>query len=308
MVKVDPYRAKIPKIRDESVAFDMFIETLLSTNRTPYFFVDWSKVKEHVEKNKLGISLLNSLIHSKDRYSDIKSLLMKYSKEILPVFPLIIAVRDQKMDLIEKFEIGYLKIEKYEFTSRQLSDNEIDKYADFCKDAGILSLFGEIKDLRDYLLGVEVGMDTNARKNRGGKIMENFVESYLILLSKSKHIEFIPQATSSAIFRKWGMKVKLDRTDRRFDFAVFDGDSKKLYLIEVNFYSGGGSKLKATAGEYAELHNFLKKQGIDFIWITDGNGWLTAKNPLKETFFNNDYILNINFLNKGILEEIIGGN
>ncbi len=305
MVKLDPYMAKIPEITDEDKAFDIFIETLLSTNRTPSFFVDWDKVKEHVERYKVGISILNSLIHSKERYSDIKDLLSEYSKEILPVFPLIIAVREQKMDLIEQFDVGHLTIEKYDFSGRKLTDEEVKKYADFAKDSGILSLFGEIKDLRDYLLGVEVGMDTNARKNRGGKLMEQFVESYLISLSKNKNIEFISQATSSTIFRKWGVKVELDRTDRRFDFAVFNKSSRKLFLIEVNFYAGGGSKLKATAGEYIELYNFLKKQGIELIWITDGYGWLTAKNPLRETFFNNNYVLNINFINKGLLEEII---
>ena len=308
MVKVDPYTVKIPKITDGDTAFEMFIDTLLSTNRTPSFFVDWNKVKEHVEENKVGISLLNSLIHSKDRYSDIKGLLMKYSKEILPVFPLIIAVRDKKMDLIEKFEVGHLEIEKYEFSRRMLNDDEIEKYAKFCEKSGILSLFGEIKDLRDYLLGVEVGMDTNARKNRGGTEMENLIQTYLKKLSKKIGIDFIPQATQKKIYEKWGKKILLDKTNRSFDFAVFHPKKHKLYLIEVNFYSGGGSKLKATAGEYKELHNFLKNQNIDFIWITDGNGWLTAKNPLEETFFNNDYILNINFVNKGILEEIIGGN
>ena len=78
----------------------------------------------------------------------------------------------------------------------------------------------------------------------------------------------------------------------------------KLYLIEVNYYSGGGSKLKATAGEYKELHTFLKAQNITFIWITDGLGWQTAKSSLEETFNHNDYVINIEMLKNGILEEI----
>ena len=98
--------------------------------------------------------------------------------------------------------------------------------------------------------------------------------------------------------------MKSDKSSRRFDFALFNQITKKLYLIEVNFYSGGGSKLKATAGEYQYLNDFLKSQGIEFIWITDGKGWLTALNPLEETFNHNDYVINLYMLKLGILEYI----
>ena len=308
MVKLDPYLRTIPGISDEDTAFEKLIETLLPTNRTPDFFVAWSKVKENVERNRIGISLLNSLINSKDRYGDLKSLLADYSDKILPVIPLIIAVRDKNMLIVEKFEVGHLALESFNFKGRKLPSSDITKYADFCHNSGILALFDEIKDLRDYLLGVEVGMDTNARKNRGGTVMERFVEVYLTSLSEKSGIEFLSQASSPAILEKWGVKVEVDKTNRRFDFAVFNPDTEKLYLIEVNFYSGGGSKLKATAGEYIELNNFLKRQGLELIWITDGEGWKTAKNPLKETFQNNDYLLNIEFMNRGLLEEIALGH
>ncbi len=310
MVRIEPYRAKIPEITDTESAFQMFIDTLLSTNRTPSFFVDWEKVKEHVEENKVGISILNSLIHSNDRYGEIKTLLGQYSREILPVFPLIIAVREKKMDLVEKFEIGHLEIEEYDFSPRELGDVEIEKYADFCKAAGILSLFGEISDLRDYLLGVEVGMDTNARKNRGGKEMEGFVMRFLehIAGTQSIEIEILSQATKRKIKKEWGLHVEFDKANRRFDFAVMNVINQKLFLIEVNFYNSGGSKLKSTAGEYKDLQKLLKKQDIDFIWITDGKGWEGTREQMNEAFVSNDYILNINFLNKGILEEILAGD
>jgi len=308
MVKIDPYLKTIAGISDEETAFEKLIETLLPTNRTPDFFVDWSKVRANVESNRIGISLLNSLITSRNRYEDMKSLLSRYSKEILPVIPLIIAVRDKNMLLVEKFEVGHLALEEFSFKKRNLSASEIEKHADFCRDSGILELFGEIKDLRDYLLGVEVGMDTNARKNRGGTVMERFVEVYLKTLSRRSNIDFLSQASSPAILQKWGVRVQVDKTNRRFDFAVFNPDAERLYLIEVNFYSGGGSKLKATAGEYIELNNFLKGQGLELIWITDGEGWKTTKNPLKETFHNNDYLLNINFMSRGLLEEIVLGH
>ena len=79
----------------------------------------------------------------------------------------------------------------------------------------------------------------------------------------------------------------------------------KLILIEVNFYSAGGSKLKATAGEYKELSDMLSTQGLGFIWFTDGKGWNTAKTALQETFEHNDYIFNLDMVKDGVLEEVI---
>ena len=100
-----------------------------------------------------------------------------------------------------------------------------------------------------------------------------------------------------------GYSVTVDKTARRFDFAINTG--KQLYLIETNYYGGGGSKLKATAGEYKTLYDIATKDGHTFIWVTDGKGWLTANRPLEETFYHNEYILNLNMLENGMLDDIV---
>lgn len=195
---------------------------------------------------------------------------------------------------------------------KELSNEEIEKYYKFFKETGLENLLKNrrIKNLVDYVFGVEVGMDTNARKNRIGKLMENIVKKYIEdnLCSKSDNIEYIFQATKDKILNKWNIDLVLDKTDRNFDFAVFNKTTKMLYLIEVNFYSGGGSKLKATAGEYQTLNEFIKNnndKNIKFIWITDGKGWKTAKNPLKESFNSGVIILNLEMVKNGLLDKII---
>jgi len=132
-------------------------------------------------------------------------------------------------------------------------------------------------------------------------VVRNFLNDFC---KNNKEFSFIEQATKDRIKENFYIEIEIDKNNRRFDFALFNKESKKLYLISANFYNSGGSKLKATAREYKELNDFLKKQNIDFVWITDGKGWLTSLNSLEETFNYNDYVINLKMLKEGILEYI----
>lgn len=123
-------------------------------------------------------------------------------------------------------------------------------------------------------------------------------------MNKNRNLPFIVQATQKKIFDKFQIEIPVDKSSRRFDFAV--KTKNKLYLIEVNYYSGGGSKLKAVAGEFISVNNLLSNNNnIGFIWITEGMGWYTAKQPLRETFDKIDHTINLNMIENGILEEIL---
>jgi len=177
----------------------------------------------------------------------------------------------------------------------------------FFSDTGLRQIFEDksVKNIVDYCFGVEVGMDTNARKNRTGTSMESLVEKIIQKFCDENRLEYISQATQFKIKEKWNFKIQLDKTDRRFDFAIFNKKKNKLFVFETNFYGGGGSKLKSTAGEYKPLFDFLRGQNIDLIWVTDGIGWNTTKPALYETFLHNDYLFNIELMKKDILKEIV---
>jgi len=136
--------------------------------------------------------------------------------------------------------------------------------------------------------------------------MERVVEVYIKGICKARGFSYMTQATSQRVLAKWGVKLSVDKSKRRFDFGVYNG--KKLYLIEANYYGGGGSKLKSTAGEYKSLYDFLARDGHKFVWITDGIGWQSTSRPLEETFNHIEYLLNLKMITKGILEEIIANN
>ena len=272
------------------------------------YFTDFEKVKLNVQKVKVELNILNSLIGEKNIEEEFIKLINEYPN-IRKALPLLIAVRKDKLSdtsIITNMDTLIAENKKYIFYDD--IDESIEKeLLLFFKESGLKDIFQNryVKNLVDYCFGVEVGFDTNARKNRTGTIMENIVSNYLRkFCQENSNFTYIEQATQKRIEENFNYTIKIDKNSRRFDFALFNKVSKRLFLIEVNFYSGGGSKLKATAGEYQYLYDFLKHQNIDFIWITDGKGWLTALNPLEETFNHNDYVVNLHMLKNGILKEI----
>ena len=200
------------------------------------------------------------------------------------------------------------KYKKYSFRKKKRYNvEEINDIVEFCDKIGLLEIFTnkKIKNIVDYCIGLEVGIGTNARKNRSGIIMEKITEWYIQEVCNKLELEYISQATKKKLSQKWNIDIPVDKSSRQYDFAI--NNKGKVILIETNFYSGGGSKLKSVAGEFSTLNNFLKDKDIvdKFIWITDGVGWKTAHKPLREAFNNNDFLINTRMIADGVLEEII---
>lgn len=287
-------------ILSENAAFEYLLSNLKDTIRTYDFFVAWGKVLGNVSRIEISLNILNTLIGKKDISCSLKELIKQYP-EVVPVIPFLIAVRGKTIKIADLGgDITYSFLKKKSYTKEQINDIVL-----FAEKSGLLKMISEksIKNLVDYAIGVEVGLDTNARKNRSGTAMENLIEVYVKAICESYNFRYLSQATVDKIKTEFGKEVPTDKSDRHFDFAVDTGD--KIYLMEVNYYSGGGSKLKSVAGEFSSLFSLVKNENTGFIWVTDGEGWLTAKRPLLETFNATDYIMNIKMINEGLLEEVL---
>ncbi len=287
-------------ILSKNAAFEYLLSTPKDTIRTYDFFVAWEKVLGNVSKIEVALNILNTLIGKDDIGNRLKKLIKEYP-EVVPVIPLLIAVRGKSIkvaDLGGDIEYSFSKKKTY-------TNEEIDKIIFFADKSGLLNVIAgkNIKNLVDYTIGVEVGLDTNARKNRSGTAMENLTEVYVKAICEKHNFRYIAQATANKIKEKFSKEVNTDKADRHFDFAIDTGDM--LYLLEVNYYAGGGSKLKSVAGEFSSLFSLVKNENTGFIWVTDGEGWQTAKRPLSETFNVTDYVMNINMIEQGLLEEIV---
>ena len=278
--------------------FNYLIDNLKETIKTWDYFVNWNKVIRNYQDVETSLNLLNTLIGKENIEVTAKNLLKEYPK-VIAVIPSLLAYRERKVKLLSN-------IKNFETTEYDFSKPiDLDKAVMFLKESGFLKLVSDktIKSIPDYFIGVEVGLDSNGRKNRSGTSMEDIAEFFIKDICQRKGYEYIPQATADKIKQKWNKDITVTKSSKRIDFAV--NTPNKLYLIETNFYGGGGSKLKSTAGEYAEIYHQWTNDGHQFIWITDGLGWQSTKRPLRDTFDNTDYIINLDMIQKGVLEDLL---
>jgi len=293
---------KFYKLNTTDELVKKFQETLMLSNKTYSYFVDWGKVKEHVQKYDYEINILNYLVGVPDPRIKLKEIIEK-NPEVLPVLPLIIAVRDLGISVIEDPSKPSETLKEFNFEKKdKLSNGEIETILSFCDKAGILNLFSgfKIKNLKDFLLGVETGIDTNARKNRSGEAMETLVDP---ILNTIKGITVIKQKTFGFLEDKHKIKIPERLRNRKFDYVVIA--KTKYFNIEVNYYDGQGSKPQEIVDSYTNRKKELGSENWIFIWLTDGVGWKQGTHQMTNAFNDMEYILNIDFARKGILQEIL---
>lgn len=279
--------------------FDHLVSTFRSSIKTWDYFVNWNKVFTNSANFEIALNKLNYLLGKDDLQGEFYRL-YESNPDIAKALPVLLAVRENNLEVYNKTS---KELESYDFSGE---GGDVNKYFEFLDKSGLIKLFQRdgIKNLVDYVIGVEVGLDSNGRKNRGGTLMEEIVGLLLEDFCKQNNLKYIPQASPSKIKLKWNFDIVVDKSERSFDFAVYNPRSNKIKLFETNFYNGGGSKLKAVCGEFRSLYDELKRQNIEFIWITDGLGWHTAKRPLEETYNHNDYVFNLSMLEDGALNEL----
>lgn len=292
--------------KDADEVFDYLTGNLKPSILLWSYFVNWNKVLNNTKKIEIALNNLNYLIGKEDFDKEFKYLI-KENPSVIQAIPALV-VRDGGNSLKFKILIDYKKkmfvYDDYDFTIKNPSDSDIERYLYFVKESGLKDLIvsWKIKNLVDYMIGVEAGLDSNGRKNRSGNSMEDIIGFFIKDLCDRKGFEYLNEANADKIKAKWGLDVPVDKSSRRYDFVVNNGN--ELFIFETNFYGGGGSKLKSTAGEYRNLFDVLKGK-YKFIWITDGYCWRTTKKPLRETFDHNEYLFNLDMLEKGILDFLI---
>lgn len=263
------------------------------------YYIDFEKVYRNVENIKIELNILNSLIGSKQIEKYFEHIIEKYP-ETLKCIPILLAVRQMEI---------YAQDENGEFTYNFKNQNySIEQYKVFMKETGLFELLEKhiVNNLVDYCLGVETGLDSNGRKNRGGHQMEDLVEAYI---KKSGVKEYYKEMYLTDIEKKWNVDLSAisgnGTSTKRFDFVV--KTDNMIYVIETNFYggNGGGSKLNETARSYKMISQEADTiEGVTFVWFTDGTAWRSARRNLEETFNVMENIYNINDMENGIMTKL----
>lgn len=285
---------------------DYFMDTLSTTNRTPEYYVNWQKVNRNTKKYSGKLEVLDSLIGQPDVVNKAKQL-FKEDPDLLKTVPTLIAARDNKLDVLILDEED--NMEFYDIDFKNIDIDNLDVYIDFMKDAGVFDFlqYSVHKSLVDFVYGVETGLDSNGRKNRSGKVMEEILERNVAKICERLNYKYKDQASAKWMEENWGVHVPVDKSERRFDVAIYDERRDKVYVVETNYYGGGGSKLKSVAGEFRSLNNLINASEYDvtFAWVTDGQGWHTARHPLSEAFQDIKNIFNLGMLKEDFIYDLV---
>ena len=283
--------------------FDEWLAKFRASISTYDYYIDFDKVVRNVNRIKVELNILNSLIGSKNIEDDFEKIIAKYP-ETLSCIPLLLAVRGNEI---------YVRDEKgaflYNFKKMNYS---VEQYKVFMRKTGLFDMIANhlVNNLVDYALGIETGLDSNGRKNRGGHQMENLVEKYIVSAGFVKDMDYFKEMYLIDIEKRWDIDLSelsnQGKAAKRFDFVV--KTDNMIYAIETNFYGGGGSKLNETARSYKMLSQ--EADAIDvftFVWFTDGIGWKSARGNLRETFEVMQHIYSIDDMEQGIMEQIFRG-
>lgn len=272
------------------------------------YYTDFEKVYQNVDSIKVELNILNSLIGSNDIEHDFKELFRKYP-EIIKAIPILIAKREKEIYCQDEnggvtytFDFGRYWPNSHKFKSGE-------SYIYFMRETGLFDLLENhiIHNLVDYVTGVEVGLDSNARKSRSGHLMEDLVETYIVKAGFIKGKTYFKEMKTSEMERMWSVDLSQisnsGRTVKKFDFVIKTPST--IYGIETNYYSTQGSKPNETARSYKMIALEAKDiEGFKFVWFTDGKGWKPSRNNLEETFDVMEHIYSINDLEDGIISEV----
>jgi type II restriction enzyme len=283
--------------RDFTEWFSTFRESIANYG----YYVDFDKIHKNIDEIKVELNILNSLVGSKNIEKDFEDIITKYP-ETLKCIPLLLAVRSNEISVTDADG-------EYNFSFRK-QNYSIDDYKMFMRKTKLFDLLENhiVNNLVDYATGVETGLDSNGRKNRGGHLMENLVEGYIQKAGFIKGQNYFKEMYIHEIEEKWGINLSAisnqGKMEKRFDFVI--KTDNQIYVIETNFYSSGGSKLNETARSYKTLAQEVATiDGVTFVWFTDGQGWASARHNLEETFDILDTVYNIKDIEDGILEKFL---
>lgn len=280
--------------------FDEWLGSFRKSISSYGYYIDYKKVIRNVDDIKIELNILNSLIGSKNIELDFCEIISKYP-ETLKCIPILLAVRGSEI---------YAQDEEGAFLYNFKKQNyDIEQYKVFMRKTGLFDMISNhlVNNLVDYVLGVETGLDSNGRKNRGGHLMEDLVEKYILAAGFVKGDTYFKEMYLSDIEKKWDIDLSelsnQGKASKRFDFVI--KTENMIYACESNFYTSGGSKLNETARSYKMLSQEADTiGGFTFVWFTDGIGWKSARENLRETFDVMEHIYNIADMELGIMGKV----
>ena len=295
-------------LRTPDEVFGFLMSTFHDNLREWDYFVNWPKAFANTAKISDLVDKWDQLIGVQDFNESFRALLAEYP-QLSTTIPSLL-VRDgsgsAKFSIVTEDPNWREGLRNFDFSLPAVSEGAVELALEFVSKSGLRQIFeeGGVSRVRDFLLGAEAGVDSNGRKNRGGNAMTNIVTKVLEDHCSDAGFELAQEVSPEAINNLWGADLSSLNPSRRFDFAMMrEGE---VFVVEINAYGGGGSKLKATAAEYVGLQEEIRNCPATFVWITEGAGWRSTWKPLRKAFDAIDHVLNLRLIEEGALQEVMG--
>ncbi|SRR6266404_2686618 len=285
---------------------DEFLNSLIKTNRSHLFYVDWEKARSYQDRYKDELALLQVMTGNNQPKNELTRLIKAYPK-INTLIPLLVACRLKPKGSEHVAELVVLDEDKittlgYKFADSNLSDPDIQATVAFAEKTGLLKELIEVHNHADFYFGIEVGLDTNARKNRSGDAMELLVEDFVKEITGRHGGQYLQQKNFAYAAKEFEVNLPQHQANKKGDFMVLI--NSKPFNIEVNYFDGSGSK-QEIMNSYIPRADDIKKSGWGFVLVTDGAGWLSNKAQLEEGFSRIKTICNIKMCHDGVLEKYL---
>ncbi|MCE5096566.1 DpnII family type II restriction endonuclease [Staphylococcus devriesei] len=261
-----------------------FYKQLKPTSFVLKEYVKWEKLQENVKEYELQLNDLNVLMASDEiEFNDKFERLYSQRPESFDILPLFISSRNKEI----KYWSSDGEAKTYGFDKKET-------VYEFLIESGLrdnLFMNNRYKNVLDYILGLEVGLSSNDKKNYTGTWMTNQIANML----KNYDIAFRKEVPYKEIINANRIK------DKTFDF-VFTLD-EITYCIEVNFFNTSGSKINSEAERFIELNKELQNyEDIEFVWVTDGVGLRKNQTSINKAMKAIDNLYNLTTFDKFLKE------
>lgn len=299
MACCDFYRSRYGIVTPDT-AFEKFVGTLQTYYDRDYY-VDWSTVYANTKRYHRELLLLSSLCKETDKEKAARELLRDYP-QIIPALPILIGNRGSVLIMEDP---AAARVTTYEFTKPDAHnlDSEVERYTHFLLTSGLIELLNHIGSVPDYVTGVEVGIGTNGRKNRGGECGIRAVNPFIIKAEVALPGMLSKYQASYDFLKQQGCFLPTLLEGVIWDWAFWTGHEPRRFVVaEVNHYGGSGSKPAEVARDYAARQPMLDNANVGFVWLTDGLGWLKMRTPLRMAFDSIHYLINVCLAADGMLE------
>lgn len=265
--------------------YNVFIKTLSTTNIKLEEYTSWKKINKEMDKNRWYCNQLNFFLSINEK--DFKLKFSKYfneSEESFKMLPLLLSNKKEHFNYLINNQIRTFNIK-----------NKSDVYI-FIRESGLLEnifINESCKDIYSYCFGVEVGIDNNSLKNKSGK----WASDILLKILEDNNIEEIKKEVYIKDILNLPNNKLGEFQNKKFDF-VFKYKNV-TYLVELNYFNSGGSKINSESDRFIELNNKIiesKIPNIKLLYVTDGLGWLKHKEKLKMVLKNIGHCYNFQLL------------